>query len=76
MYDQSNKTSFVLALASCRKKIGVRESYYPDEKEGRQKNGLNRYLYTLVLRIIIENHINLKMLKIRNARRGSWMMQN
>lgn len=35
MYDQSNKTSFVLALAACRGKKGERESYYTDEEEMR-----------------------------------------
>lgn len=58
------------------KKKGERESYYTDEKEGRQKDRLNRYLYTLVLRIIIENHINLRTLKIRYAKKGSWIMQD
>lgn len=33
MYDWSNKTSFVLALAACRKKKKERESYYRDEKQ-------------------------------------------
>lgn len=42
MYDWSNKTSFVLALAACRKKKR-RENHITEMKsKGRQKRGLDR----------------------------------